>query len=364
MKYIITEHQLSFLINEVKNKKEDRDKIYEDENIVVVAPLTHRSSCKYGANTKWCVAVPSNDTHFKEYMDGGVLIYFIIRSPYKNSKIPEYKFAYYHSFDENMSEANGWYDMSDYHMDGDNTDDFDNERKNLDKNLIKFLIPEHIFDLVKTYIKNQKGAWTIRQKEKHKNMLNNFMSDPDNVDNLIVDDSTWFISYRTKKFDTYDFLYVYFNLKSAITVMFVNKKTNKIYYTYFPYYVDLRNFETKKADLRNIEFNDVFSDKEEPKMVSVLEKYYPQILKAYFKARKEFYSPGENDYLYMPPEYVEIGDEIGGDYGKVSNITIDNNGKYHFDTTNHKGGISKDVHYSNDIGLGVKYDKEKHNPIH
>lgn len=358
MKILISESQLSHLVTEVRNKPEDRDKIYQDENIVVVAPLTHRSSCKYGANTKWCTAVPSNDEYFRDYIFNGVLIYFIIRSPHKESKIPEYKFAYYHAYDSSAIGEQGWYDMSDNAVND----------ENVDMNLLKFLIPDHIFDLVKEYIKSQKNTWKIRQNEVRKNITNRFMSDPDNINNVIVNNKDWFICYRTKELgeEYLNFNVLHPNPESSITIVFINKKTNKMYYCRLNYYVDLRNFETKKEKLRGLEFSDVFSDALEPKMVKVFEKYYPQILKAYFKNRKEFYSPG-NHYTYMSPEYVEIGDELGGGQvsgnRKVSNITRDTNGRYSFDTIDAKGNVSKNVYYSDDVGLGLKYDKEKHNPI-
>lgn len=366
MKVLITEGQYKRIIKEVRNKEEDRNKIYQDENIVVVAPLTHKSSCKYGVNTKWCTAVPSNDEHFKDYMKHGVLIYFIVRSPHKNSKIPEYKFAYYHSFDDMNMESKGWYDMSDYHISGD-----DSEHK-VDMNLVKFLIPDEIFNLVKEYIKNQKSVFLLKQKTEHKEMLNYFMSDPDNVNNLIVNDNTWFISYRTKPFEGYyddnDFGYIYLSPESMMTVMYVNKKTNKIYYENIAYYIDLRNFknvDNPRFD-RHLEFTEVFSDKKSPNMKETFMKYYPQILKSYFRVRKEFYHPHENEYMYMPPQYVQIGDKIGGRHNSdivITNITKNNNGKFQFDVTDSSGRLSKNTYYSDDIGLGVRYNKEKHNPI-
>lgn len=366
MKIIITEGQYSRVLKEVRNKVDERDKIYQDENIVVVAPLTHKSSCKYGAHTKWCTAVPSNEEHFKDYMKHGVLIYFIVRSPHKNSKIPEYKFAYYHSFDENTKDSQGWYDMSDYHISGDESED------KMDMNLVKFLIPDEVFDLVKGYIKTQKSEFLLKQKTEHKEILNYFISDPDNTNNMIVNNSTWFISYRTKPFEGYyddnDFGYVYLSPQSMMTVMYLNKKTNKIYYGNLAYYIDLRNFENVNNPRFNRElgFTEVFNDKQSPNIKEIFVKYFPQILKAYFKARKEFYHPVGNDYMYIPPQYVQIGDQIGGSVRNgytVTNITKDKNGRYQIDVTDSLGRVSKNTYYSDDIGLGVTYDKEKHNPI-
>ena len=364
MKYIITESQYK-LISEVRNKEEERNKIYQDDNLVVVAPLAHKASCKYGSHTKWCTAVPSNDEHFNEYMKHGVLIYFIVRSPHKNSKLREYKFAYYHSYDDIYKENQGWYDMSDYHISGD-----DREEK-MDKNLVKFLIPDEVFNLVKEYIKNQKGEFILKQKQRYKEIVDYFLSDPDNTDNTIVNDNTWFISYRKKPFNDFynnnDFGYVYLSPNSSMTVMYVNKKTSKIYYGNLNYYIDLRNYENPDRPRFNkdIEFTEVYNDKKSPEIKKIFVKYFPQILKAYFKTRKQYYNPSSNDYMYLNPKYVQIGDKLPDSRGgkHVSNISQDERGRYYIDVTDSSGRETKNTYYSDDIGMGILYDKERHNPL-
>ena len=36
-----------------------------DYDWLMLIPLTYQASCKYGANTQWCVASRDTDTHFK-----------------------------------------------------------------------------------------------------------------------------------------------------------------------------------------------------------------------------------------------------------------------------------------------------------
>jgi hypothetical protein len=43
MDIIITEEHLTKILNESSPKQDERDKIYQDENIVVVAPLNNKS---------------------------------------------------------------------------------------------------------------------------------------------------------------------------------------------------------------------------------------------------------------------------------------------------------------------------------
>lgn len=67
-------------------KKSDRIDIYRDNNYIVVRPLTHEASCKYGAFTSWCISVPGEDYIWDEsqHRNGGVI--FIIQKNYQISK--------------------------------------------------------------------------------------------------------------------------------------------------------------------------------------------------------------------------------------------------------------------------------------
>jgi len=52
-------------------------KVYEDENWLVVLPLTFESSSKYGAGTKWCTTYQKEKHYFARYWNRGILAYFI-----------------------------------------------------------------------------------------------------------------------------------------------------------------------------------------------------------------------------------------------------------------------------------------------
>ena len=51
--------------------------LYEDEKTLLVRPLTHRGSLKYGANTRWCTVSKDNPNTFKSYFDSNYLFYLI-----------------------------------------------------------------------------------------------------------------------------------------------------------------------------------------------------------------------------------------------------------------------------------------------
>jgi hypothetical protein len=52
-------------------------KIYEDDRYLVIIPETKDASCKYGANTKWCVTMRDKN-YYEQYTKGKQKLYFII----------------------------------------------------------------------------------------------------------------------------------------------------------------------------------------------------------------------------------------------------------------------------------------------
>ena len=76
-------------------------KIHEDSEWLLIRPLTFKSSCKYGANTKWCTTTEHNPEYFNKYSKRGVLIYCI-------NKKTGYKVASFYSLDKNEPEFSYW----------------------------------------------------------------------------------------------------------------------------------------------------------------------------------------------------------------------------------------------------------------
>lgn len=52
-------------------------KVYEDDEWLMVRPLTYFSSKKYGSATKWCTTSEGNPDYFIRYATNGILIYMI-----------------------------------------------------------------------------------------------------------------------------------------------------------------------------------------------------------------------------------------------------------------------------------------------
>jgi hypothetical protein len=94
MKIVLTESQLKVLVEKYKIGDEERVKLHDTENFLLVAPLTHTASCKYGAGTKWCVTEKDPDM-FERHYDMGSLGFLIIKSPELKEKLGNEKFAFY-----------------------------------------------------------------------------------------------------------------------------------------------------------------------------------------------------------------------------------------------------------------------------
>lgn len=85
---------------EAVQMKKESDRIYEDKELIVVSPKTHKASCSYGIHSAWCVAT-ANTGHFANYTKNGTLYFFIskIDKAYndywkdKDSGQPPYKTA-------------------------------------------------------------------------------------------------------------------------------------------------------------------------------------------------------------------------------------------------------------------------------
>ena len=59
--------------DEVRKIKEDAEKVFEDNQWLVVVPHTQEASCYYGKNTQWCTAATDSYNMFNQYNNKGPL---------------------------------------------------------------------------------------------------------------------------------------------------------------------------------------------------------------------------------------------------------------------------------------------------
>jgi hypothetical protein len=79
-----------------KKAKKEIDRIYEDDNWLIIKPKSYESSCYYGAGTKWCTASKQTPAHFENYSEKGVLYYIIKKE--KTFSGEDYKVALFKPF--------------------------------------------------------------------------------------------------------------------------------------------------------------------------------------------------------------------------------------------------------------------------
>lgn len=69
--------------------KSQAEKLYEDDDVLVIRPKSYAASCYYGANTKWCTTTKGSSGYFDKYIKSGVLYYFIKKK--ENTKMALYR---------------------------------------------------------------------------------------------------------------------------------------------------------------------------------------------------------------------------------------------------------------------------------
>ena len=58
----------------------ESETLYEDDEVKLVRPLSHKASCYYGTGTKWCTTTKDDERQWKDYSRQGVLFYLLHKS--------------------------------------------------------------------------------------------------------------------------------------------------------------------------------------------------------------------------------------------------------------------------------------------
>ena len=119
---------------EKKSLKSGSVNIYNSDDVSVVKPMTHESSCYYGSGTKWCTASKTSPTHFDRYSKMGNLYYIFLKRYENNNKY--YKVAIQTFFDSPFDSAVFW-----------NAED--NTMTKNEEQLFKMVIPQDAMTAIK-----------------------------------------------------------------------------------------------------------------------------------------------------------------------------------------------------------------------
>jgi hypothetical protein len=126
-------------IQNYKGKTKDTNKIFEDNDWLLLKINTKEASCKYGSNTKWCISGERDNPYDDELYSKSNLIYFLIdKKPKKDYSDSLYKVAFL--VNKNSGAFQVW--------------DAKDDRLSIDSvNYVKKFIPQ-IFDAIgKDYVK-------------------------------------------------------------------------------------------------------------------------------------------------------------------------------------------------------------------
>ena len=80
-------------VEKEKSKEDDVEKLYEDDELLVVAAKTWEASCKYGAGSKWCTTAKDTSSHWKRHNTTGTEFFWVFKK--KPNSDPNYKFSYH-----------------------------------------------------------------------------------------------------------------------------------------------------------------------------------------------------------------------------------------------------------------------------
>ena len=105
-------------------------KLHEDEEWLIIKPLTYESSKKYGAGTRWCTAADNEDYQFYSYTNRGILIYTI-------NKKTGYKVATFKNKDKEHGRELSFWDAEDNRVDS-----------------LELNLPDEITDIIVTDLRN------------------------------------------------------------------------------------------------------------------------------------------------------------------------------------------------------------------
>lgn len=138
------------------------EKLYEDDKYVLLRPKTAQASCKYGANTKWCIASRTNN-YFESYNENSLFFFIIdkLQEPIPGrKKSPNYfkvaiQYEPYTEWDFEPEDLSQEYKNKYLKQSQRGTFTFWNSiDESVTKNTVKKYIPEQIFNKFLELIKN------------------------------------------------------------------------------------------------------------------------------------------------------------------------------------------------------------------
>jgi hypothetical protein len=70
-------NQAKLKLSRKEQKETGVDKVYEDDDFLLLMPKTHKASCRYGSNTRWCVTMRNTSSYFENYFTQGPIFFLV-----------------------------------------------------------------------------------------------------------------------------------------------------------------------------------------------------------------------------------------------------------------------------------------------
>ena len=213
-----------------KELKSQAEKLYEDDDVLVVRPKSYAASCYYGANTKWCTTNKGDSGYFDKYIKSGLLYYFIKKK--ENTKM-----ALYRNTEDRKTEV---YNSQDYLV----SLEYLREQFPNQNDLIDELIGSGEF--IKTLRAFTRGKVDSRELEDSDDaILTVKLSDPLGQSTIVIDfdedekffksldmseDDEWFLRAINSYYNNYEFMDSYQieeDFKQGYIIYYILNKENK-----------------------------------------------------------------------------------------------------------------------------------------
>jgi hypothetical protein len=146
------ELELEVSLAELKSVTKDLEKqtikLYENDEWLVIKPMSFLASKKYGASTRWCTTMENNPDYYLKYSRNGILIYCL------NKKTGD-KVAAYKSLSTHENRETSFWDMSDARIDS-----------------IESGLPNEVMEVIKNeFINVKKTNWDLLSEDDANNQL-------------------------------------------------------------------------------------------------------------------------------------------------------------------------------------------------
>ena len=308
-------------------KNNERIKIYQDDNILVVEPLTFNASCKYGAYTQWCTAAVSNGEYYERYSAQGILLYMIIKSPFPNVDHKEYKFALY--IDEHNHR---WYDQGDNEYNGNPFKHDDTEGlEGFDPRIIQFIIPKTVYDFIVNYGNEKMKELSIYNKKLTTLLFKNLVKDKNTK--IITKNKELVMFYYKGSLDPLKYSLAHDSQLSGLfavqndeiprsfIIYIYNKRKRSCYVAYMDYHIEDKTFLEKHMELISFDNYGYVSNDDREMYKTFIGENTSQIMVEYFQNK----IPQTGKTIITLGKYVNPGDLIyqraTGEYKKVLSIS-------------------------------------------